>query len=906
MKTNAINNDALSGRECQATFRSFVSGFGGYHTADPAKKNPKPYTTINFDQIKAMAENPLSVPKDTAQWLIPSSTGGEEARGHAFQREKGDFHALWADLDEVQGSTFQEVEELIKQAIPEVMALVYTTRSATAGNPKCRIIIPLAMGIPGVDYSIMAKILNDRLEAAGLMPDRATERTGQLCYLPNRGEFYQYTIIDGEILNSAGGFAEEIQAEHARLKAEAKERERRHQESVQKIQARINSGQANPIEAFKAEYPVELALQRYGYTRCGNKWLSPNSESGNPGVSVKDGKWYSHHDSDSGIGQPGSDGGTWGDPFDLFVWYEHGGNFSQAVKAAGELFTTTDPETGEIVTITQLNQKLYMQTLNRSIHGQMPIQKSLQETSNRQQTLDDQDEFKENRSDEEDASLWNFEEAETHINKHEDRDLTISQKWSLIRDILENSDFDPLQADLIQDLIKKKIGINKTALAKFKKHQSAGSKDNSEERTHAELSLDFMRDVLPDDPAKYTGCEGSIWLYNNDGGIFNSWSLDDVGTRVGDLYKSKYCKRGSDYDSVAKRIYIRTVDENFFKDAPRGLPSAKGFYNVDTTGTGEIIHLEYTPELRQRFKLDYDPDWNHKAPCFFKYLDDSFPGNQSQKDLVQEIFGALLTGLAAKLQIAILFYGFGANGKSILMAIIYGLVSDDLKCSVKPDMFGNEYYRAQLAGKLINIVGEIDKDKHLTADFKDIVGCDVPVTARSPYERPFRFIPQCGHLFAGNSFPLTKDHSYGHYRRWRIVHFKHTVPEGKRIPDLAKKILKTETPGILAWALDGASRLVQNNFELTATSEHDALIAQWQLAGDSVMAFLNDDSFISIGDSSICPKREAYDAYKKYCFLTGFRALKLQNFYSQVFRKFQETRDTENRRVFQGFEVVPA
>jgi hypothetical protein len=361
----AVNNCS---EYCQATTQSLVSGFGGYHTADPAKKNPKPYTTINFDQIKAMAENPLSVPKDTAQWLIPSSTGGEEARGHAFQREKGDFHALWADLDEVQGSTFQEVEELIKQAIPEVMALVYTTRSATAGNPKCRIIIPLAMGIPGVDYSIMAKILNDRLEAAGLMPDRATERTGQLCYLPNRGEFYQYTIIDGEILNSAVYFAEEIQEEHVRLRAEAEERERRHQESVQKIQARVESGQVNPVEAFKAAYHVELALERYGYIKRGNKWLSPRSESGNPGVSVKDGKWYSHHDSDSGIGQPGSDGGRWGDAFDLFAWYEHGGDFSQAVKAAGELFTTTDPETGEIVSITNLNQRQYMRAKNAPVN----------------------------------------------------------------------------------------------------------------------------------------------------------------------------------------------------------------------------------------------------------------------------------------------------------------------------------------------------------------------------------------------------------------------------------------------------------------------------------------------------------------------------------------------------------
>ena len=122
-----------------------------------------------------------------------------------------------------------------------------------------------------------------------MIPDRATERTGQLCYLPNRGEFYRYHIIEGEPLNPAVQFAGEIQAETERLKGEAAEREARHQEALRKTQARIDTGQADPVAAYREAYPVELALERYGYTRRGNKWLSPRSESGNPGVSVIEG-----------------------------------------------------------------------------------------------------------------------------------------------------------------------------------------------------------------------------------------------------------------------------------------------------------------------------------------------------------------------------------------------------------------------------------------------------------------------------------------------------------------------------------------------------------------------------------------------------------------------------------------
>jgi len=296
--TSAAKNQANTGHkatfDCQTIPENIrgaalVSGFGQHHTANPDKENPRPYVTITLEQVMAMAENPSSVVKDKAQWVIPSTTGGTEARGHAYQREFGVFRVLWADLDDVRGLTFQEVVERFKRAMPGIMALTYTSRSATTDNPKCRIIVLLAEGIPGADYSMMAKILNDRLKAAGLIPDRATERTGQLCYLPNRGEYYQYIIIKGDLLNPSVHFADEIQAEKELLQKEAEERERRHQEALRKTQARIDSGQADPIAAYREAYPLELALERYGYTRRGNKWLSPNSESGNPGLSVFEG-----------------------------------------------------------------------------------------------------------------------------------------------------------------------------------------------------------------------------------------------------------------------------------------------------------------------------------------------------------------------------------------------------------------------------------------------------------------------------------------------------------------------------------------------------------------------------------------------------------------------------------------
>jgi P4 family phage/plasmid primase-like protien len=500
------------------------------------------------------------------------------------------------------------------------------------------------------------------------------------------------------------------------------------------------------------------------------------------------------------------------------------------------------------------------------------------------------------------SDLWDFDDAEVHIEKQRGRDLTSSQRLELIQDILVNSAFDDLQMSIIRDLLKSVTGITKSAMDSFVKACGGGSgDDDKDDRTHSELSAAFISENLPDDPNKRVGCEGHLWVYNDDTGIFDAIPLPSLEIELGDKFQGSTCRRGSDYRAIAWLVYNRILDENFFLDAPRGLPGANRFYPVDKKG---VRKFKYTPELRQRFKLDYDPEPKCPTPMFNKFLDDCFPDDNTQKMLIQEVFGALLTGMAARLQVAFFLYGPGANGKSVMLEILDGLVSSMLKCSVKPELFCHEYYRAELAGKLINIVGEIDKDKRLTADFKDVVGCDVPVMARLPYKTPFRFTPQCGHVFAGNSFPQTRDHSYGQYRRWKYIHFKYTVAVGNRIPDLAKQILKSETPGILYWALKGAKQLIDQKYQLTDTKENDLLIKQWKMAGDSIEGFLSDDDFVVIGPIERVLRTKAFEDYRNYCLSSGVRPIGRNKFYERVEDRFEIVKPKAQPREYVGFTTL--
>ncbi|MEJ3576538.1 VapE domain-containing protein [Pseudomonas fragi] len=82
------------------------------------------------------------------------------------------------------------------------------------------------------------------------------------------------------------------------------------------------------IEQFNRAHDVESLLTAHGYTQHGHRWLCPQSSTGLPGVSVTDGKVYSHHGAD-----PLANGHQ-NDAFAVFCLLEHGGDVPKAVKAA--------------------------------------------------------------------------------------------------------------------------------------------------------------------------------------------------------------------------------------------------------------------------------------------------------------------------------------------------------------------------------------------------------------------------------------------------------------------------------------------------------------------------------------------------------------------------------------------
>ena len=320
---------------------AMTSGFGQFHTneADPAKPKKKltGYVRIDLDGIRLLVDTPMEVNKSQAQWLIPSTL---PSRNFRTQEQEGKFVLLWADLDEAM-HTLDMVQAALSGIIDDADFEIYTSASATEQRQKCRILTGLFKPLSGADWMLCQEVLNDKLEAAGITPDRASERTGQLCYLPNRGAFYGTRIQrDGVLLDPLTAWADEITAKRETLVQKAVEIEVVKKAAMARRAALRLSDTPDCIGAFNNAYSVAEILLLASYDQRGNTFRHPASESGSYSASVKNDRVHSLSSSDPLY----TDGGGVGahDAFSAFCILYADGDRSAALKLAGDEWLTVD------------------------------------------------------------------------------------------------------------------------------------------------------------------------------------------------------------------------------------------------------------------------------------------------------------------------------------------------------------------------------------------------------------------------------------------------------------------------------------------------------------------------------------------------------------------------------------
>jgi putative DNA primase/helicase len=416
------------------------------------------------------------------------------------------------------------------------------------------------------------------------------------------------------------------------------------------------------------------------------------------------------------------------------------------------------------------------------------------------------------------------------------------------------------------------------------------------------------------------GVAGQLYLYSSAVGVWNGISIDTLAVQIGRTMRGSNFKRFGDYRAVATIIYITCERMRFFDDAPIGVAADGKFYSI--TPEGKLRTAPLTPEHRARFVLSAAPNKDCKADRFKALLTAAFAGDDAvaQTALVQQQFGAAVTGMMSRLQKVALWMGKTRAGKSTLQNILRALFHPDDVCSVAPSRWGREYHAAALAGKRLNLVGEIDTKDPLDVSFKQTTGGDL-LQGRHPTHRPFEFVCDAAHVFNCNGFPATLDRSDAFFRRWSIVLFRNVCATDKVNDALADEVIANELGFVAWWALAGAGALVLANRRFTETAAHTATLEKWRNRADSVFACLLDPDCVALwvndtgstlreeGDRQTwghTTRRGLYQQYRGWCVANGSRPLGLGAYNESLERFMHLYRIGENTsaRLLTGIRLI--
>lgn len=268
------------------------------------------------------------------------------------------------------------------------------------------------------------------------------------------------------------------------------------------------------------------------------------------------------------------------------------------------------------------------------------------------------------------------------------------------------------------------------------------------------------------------------------------------------------------------------------------------------------------------YQLPFRHDPTAKREKFDKFLDEALPEKELQLVLAEYLGYIFIRNNVLKLEKALILFGAGANGKSVVFEIINALLGEKNISSYSLQSLTDTtgYYRAMISHKLLNYATEIN-GKLDAAVFKQLCSGE-PVEARLPYGTPLMIKDYARLIFNANKLPSEIENTDAYFRRFLIIPFNFTVPEEHQDKELATKIITTELSGIFNWIIEGLQRLLKNrNFTQSKIIENQ--VKEYRLESDSILMFLEKGNYEKSTLENI-KLTALYLDYKNFCQSNSF------------------------------------
>jgi putative DNA primase/helicase len=256
------------------------------------------------------------------------------------------------------------------------------------------------------------------------------------------------------------------------------------------------------------------------------------------------------------------------------------------------------------------------------------------------------------------------------------------------------------------------------------------------------------------------------------------------------------------------------------------------------------------------------------CPLFLRFLHRITGGDADLVAYLQRVLGYALTGVTS--EHALFFaYGTGANGKSVLLSTVAGLLGDYHKTSAMETFTASKGDRhptelADLRGARLVTASETEEGRHWAESrIKQLTGGD-RLSARFMRQDLFEFQPTFKLVIAGNHKPSLRSVDEAMRRRFHMIPFAVTIPAAERDGELTEK-LKAEWPGVLKWLIDGCLRW--QGEKLSPPKAVTAATAEYMEAEDATASWIADKC--EVDPSAWCSSMELFASWSAWATKAG-------------------------------------
>ncbi len=251
----------------------------------------------------------------------------------------------------------------------------------------------------------------------------------------------------------------------------------------------------------------------------------------------------------------------------------------------------------------------------------------------------------------------------------------------------------------------------------------------------------------------------------------------------------------------------------------------------------------------------YDPAAS--SPLLDQFISRIFAGDESLVGYVQKLLGHCLTGDITE-HVFPIFYGAGANGKSVLVDTVMGVMGE-YATEAAPQLLvetrGSREHPTEVAdlmGRRLVVASETEQGGAFKLALVKRITGDATLKGRFMRQDYFSFPRTHKTIMVTNNKPRVKEDSEAVWRRLRLIPFTVVIPPEERDPKLMEK-LKEAWPAVLAWLVRGclawrAEGLHAPQAVLVATDEY-------RDAEDQVGRYLEDRCVVDGTETSPSPRQ---------------------------------------------------